>query len=240
MVAPVSVTLLADLSAQPADSSVEPTVGEVVTAAAVPLEPIPITRTSVRLTSRIARIRWSGLGGSLLAAVNDMRGLLLGLLLSCQHGVRAGPSTGRFDRGDEGGIASEVPRRWRSSAILRSKRASAVGVVDPATGRSQFEGPQGLTGGCTVPPMTCAGVWTATRPAATSPCRKSSSAVNLLGVMAWAPHCAQRRWKTNCTQPPPLASAFCTYSSRVESLVAFLGLGGVRVAYGSSGGMVSA
>src|SRR6266511_2211488 len=158
MVAPVSVTLLADLSAQPADSSVEPTVGEVVTAAAVPLEPIPITRTSVRLTSRIARIRCSGMGGSLLAAVNDMRGLLLGLLPSCQHGVRAGPSTGRFDRGDEGGIASEVPRRWRSSAILRSKRASAVGVVDPATGRSQFEGPQGLTGGCTVPPMTCAGL----------------------------------------------------------------------------------
>src|SRR6266511_434033 len=134
MVAPVSVTLLADLSAQPADSSVEPTVGEVVTAAAVPLEPIPITRTSVRLTSRIARIRCSGMGGSLLADVNDMRGLLLGLL----------------------------------------------------------------------------------------------------------PHCSQRRWKTNCTQPPPLASAFCTYSSRVESLVAFLGLGGVRVAYGPSGGMVSA
>src|SRR6266540_2475024 len=76
MVEPVSVTLLADLSAQPADSSVEPTVGEVVTAAAVPLEPIPITRTSVRLTSRIARIRCSGMGGSLLAAVDDLRGRL--------------------------------------------------------------------------------------------------------------------------------------------------------------------
>src|SRR6266542_1974678 len=110
MVAPVSVTVLADLSAQPVDSSVEPAVGEVVTAAAVPLEPTPITRTSVRLTSRIARIRRLGTGGSLLAAVNDMRGLLS---LDCcppgQHDPGRGRGAGRFDRG-----VKEVPRRRRS------------------------------------------------------------------------------------------------------------------------------
>jgi hypothetical protein len=50
--------------------------------------------------------------------------------------------------------------------------------------RSRFEGAYGFTGGLTVPPTTCAVVWTVTRAAATSPCRKSSNAVSLLGVMA--------------------------------------------------------
>src|SRR5215472_1033854 len=47
-------------------------------------------------------------------------------------------------------------------------------------------------------------------------------------------------WKVNCTQPPPFCSADVTYPSMVATVVPRLGSGGVLVAYGSSGGIVSA
>src|SRR4029079_11490660 len=85
-----------------------------------------------------------------------------------------------------------------------------------------------------------------TRPALTSPCRKSRNAESLLGAMVYAPHfppvdLSQTRWNTYCTQSVACgsASAFWTYSSSVDSLVAFLGLGGVRLAYASPGVTVS-
>ena len=59
----------------------------------------------------------------------------------------------------------------------------------------------------------------------------------MVGLMVYAPQCppverSQTLWKTNCTQSVDCvsASAFVTYSSSVDSLVAFFGLGGERVA----------
>src|ERR671931_2136015 len=85
MVAPVSVTLLADLSAQPCDNSVDPTVA----AWALGEWPTPMTSTSVRLRSRITRTRRLGTGRSrLAAAVADMGSLPSGLwvLMSVARG----------------------------------------------------------------------------------------------------------------------------------------------------------
>src|SRR5215470_14941509 len=46
-------------------------------------------------------------------------------------------------------------------------------------------------------------------------------------------------WKVSCTQPPPFCSAEVTYPSMVATGVPCLGSGGVRVAYGLAGGIVS-
>src|SRR5215813_5733622 len=59
-------------------------------------------------------------------------------------------------------------------------------------------------------------------------------------VIEYASQPLQMWWKVNCTQPPPFCSAAVTYPSMVATVVPCLGSAGVRVAYGFSGGMVSA
>src|SRR5215469_13341774 len=103
--------------------------------------------------------------------------------------------------------------------------------MQPVPPVSQWQA--GLSG----PPITWAVVSTTTRPAATSPWRKSRNAESLGGLIEYAPQCppvalSQTRWKTYCTQSVDWvsASAFSTYDSSVDSVVAFFGLGGVREA----------
>jgi hypothetical protein len=79
----------------------------------------------------------------------------------------------------------------RGRAALRCIRlvvvdaAQVVAGVPEAPARLDAHAPdQAGTSGCTGPPITCAVVCTVTRPAATSPCRKSRNAVNLAGVIA--------------------------------------------------------
>jgi hypothetical protein len=75
-------------------------------------------------------------------------------------------------------LVHELAHQWFGSSV--GPPPPVNGWLDSPTTPRPYVG----TGGCTVPPMTCAVVWTVRRPAATSPCRKSSSAVNFAGVMA--------------------------------------------------------
>src|SRR5260221_6422841 len=88
--------------------------------------------------------------------------------------------------------------------------------------------------------MTCSVVWTTTVPAVTWVLSQSSSACMFASVIEYASQPLQMWWKVSCTQPPPCCSAAETYPSMVASVVPCLGSAGVRVAYGSAGGIVLA
>src|SRR5260221_13656349 len=88
--------------------------------------------------------------------------------------------------------------------------------------------------------MTCSVVSTTTVPAVTWVLSQSSSACMFASVIEYASQPLQMWWKVSCTQPPPCCSAAETYPSTDASVVPCLGSAGVRVAYGSAGGIVSA
>src|SRR5258706_5241487 len=88
--------------------------------------------------------------------------------------------------------------------------------------------------------MTCSVVSTTTVPAVTWVLSQSSSACMFASVIEYASQPLQMWGKVSCTQPPPCCSAAETYPSMVASVVPCLGSAGVRVAYGSAGGIVSA
>src|SRR5258707_2220009 len=88
--------------------------------------------------------------------------------------------------------------------------------------------------------MTCSVVSTTTVPDVTWVLSQSSSACMFASVIEYASQPLQMWWKVSCTQPPPCCSAAETYPSMVASVVPCLGSAGVRGAYGSAGGIVSA